>query len=80
MTRLRRKVKNPVEFCLDKSSDKALSAKHVYQEEHKRPDSLSALLFQESGQKPEARVHPGSKRTLGSYHETHKGTRPRPIW
>ena len=26
------------------------------------------------GESPEAKVRSGSKRTLGSYHETHKGT------
>jgi len=29
---------------------------------------------------PKARVSPGSKRTPGGYHETHKGTRPKTYW
>jgi len=49
MSHLKRRVYNPTEFRLDKSSDKALSAKHAYQVEHKRSDGLRALLFQGSG-------------------------------
>jgi len=29
---------------------------------------------------PKARVRSGSKPTLGSYHETHKGARPKTYW
>ena len=29
---------------------------------------------------PEAKVRSGSKRTLDSYHETHKGARPKINW
>ena len=32
------------------------------------------------GESLKARVRPGSKRTLGSYHETHKGAKPKPYW
>jgi len=32
------------------------------------------------GETPEAKVRSGSKRTLGSYHETHKGARPKTNW
>ena len=53
MTRLKRQVQNPAEFCLDESSGKALSAKHAYQAEHERPDGLSTLLFRGSGREPE---------------------------
>ena len=55
-----------------------LSAKYAYQAEHERSDSLSALLFRGSGREsPRARVRSGSRRTLGSYHETHKGAMPK---
>ena len=50
MTWLRRRVENPAKFGLNESSDKALSAKHAYQVEHERPDSLSVLLYRETGQ------------------------------
>jgi len=73
MTRLKRRVQNLTEFRLDESSGKALSAKHAYQAEHERSDGLSALLFRGSGGSPNARIRSGSKRTLGSSHETHKG-------
>ena len=44
--------------------------------EHETPDGLSALLFRGIGESPRAKVRSGSKRALGSYHETHKGARP----
>ena len=73
MTRLKVRVENLAASLLDKSSGKALSARYAYQAEHERPDGLSALLFRGSGREsPEAKVRSGSKRTLGSYYETHK--------
>ena len=54
--------------------NKEMSAKHAYQAEHERPDGLSALLFRgNGGVSLEAKVRSGFKRTLSSYHETHKG-------
>jgi len=35
--------------------------------------------FEEVSESPEAKVCGGSKRTLGSYHETHKGAGLKPI-
>ena len=40
-----------IEFRLDESSDKALNTKHAYQAEHEKPDNLSALLFEEVGER-----------------------------
>jgi len=47
--------------------------------EAERPDGLNALLFRGSGWSPEAKVRSGFRRTLGSYHETHKGTGLEPL-
>ena len=45
-----------------------------------RSDGLSALLFRDSEQEsPKTKVRSGSKRALGSYHETHKGAGLKPI-
>ena len=49
------------------------------QAEHKRPDGLAHSSFEKVGERQEAKVHSGSKRTLSSYHETHKGTGLKPI-
>ena len=38
-----------------------------------------AASFEIAGESPEAKVCSGSKRTLGSYHETRKGTDIQPI-
>ena len=52
MTRLKVRVENPAASRLNESSDKALSAKHAYQAELKKPDGLNALLFRDSGREP----------------------------
>jgi len=80
MTRFKVQVENLAASRLNESSGKALSAKLAYQAEHGRPDGLSALLFRGSGlESSKAKVRSGSKRTLGSYHETHKGAGLKPI-
>jgi len=73
-------VENLADLTKANLMNKALSGKHAYQAEHERPDGLSALLFWESRREsPRAKVRSGSKRILGSYHETHKGAGLKPI-
>ena len=42
--------------------------------------TVYAHSFKEVGESPRARVRSGSRHTLGSYHETHKGARPNTYW
>jgi len=75
-TRLKVRIENPAASPLDESNGKALSAKHAYQEELK---NLTHFSFEVVGESPKAKVRLGSKHTLGSYHETHKGTCLKPL-
>jgi len=73
-TQLKVQVENLATSRLNESSGKVLNAKQCLPGVAERPDSLSAILFRGSGREsPEAKVRSGSKRTLGGYHETHKG-------
>ena len=67
-------VENPAASPNDESSGKALSAKHAYQAEPKDLTVWAHFSFEVVGESPEAKVRSRSKRTLGDYHETHKGT------
>ena len=67
------------EFRLDESSDKTLSAEHAYQAEQKDLTVWAHFSFELVGKSLEAKVCSASKRTLGSYHETHKGAGLKPI-
>jgi len=78
-TRLKERVENPVASRLNESSGKALSAKHAYQVELKDLMVWTHFSFKVVGESPEAKVRSGSKHTLGSYHETHKGTGLEPL-
>jgi len=79
MTRLKVRVKNLAASFLDESSGKALSAKHAYQAKLKDLIVEAHFSFEVAGESPEAKVRSGYKRTLGSYHETHKGTCLEPL-
>jgi len=49
--------------------------------EHKRDLTVKAhSSFEKVSEILKDRVCPGSKRTLGSYHKTHKGARPKTYW
>jgi len=72
MTRPKVRVENPTASRLNESSGKALSAKHAYQAELKDLTVWAHFSFEVVGESLEAKVRSGSKRTLGSYHETHK--------
>jgi len=78
-TRLKVRVENPAASRLDESSDKVLSAKCAYQAELKDLTIWAHFSFEVVGESPEAKVRSGSKRTLGSYRETHKGTSLEPL-
>jgi len=78
-TRLKVWVEYPAASHLDESSGKALSAKHAYQAELKNLTVWAHFSFEVVGESPEAKVCSRSKRTLGSYHETHKGTGLEPL-
>ena len=84
------RVKNLVEFHLGESSDKALSTKHASHAEldrsrrskyisgsYTRPKTYWGHLGNGLNESPKARIRPGSKRTLSSYHEIHKGIKPK---
>ena len=71
-------VENPAASRLDKFSGKVLSAKHAYQAGLRDLTVQAHISFEVVGESPEAKVRLGSKRTLGSYHETHKGTNLEP--
>ena len=79
MTRLKVQVENLATSCLNKSSGKALSAKHAYRAELKDLSVYAHFSFEVVGKSPEAKVCSGSKRTLDSYHKTHKGTSLEPL-
>ena len=63
MTRLKVQVENSAASRLDESGDKALSAKHAYQEELKDLTIWTHFSFEIVGESPEAKVRSGSKRT-----------------
>ena len=73
------RVENLTTSRLDESSGKALSAKNTNQVELKDLTVWAHFSFEVVGESPEAKVHSGSKHTLGSYHETHKGTGLKPL-
>ena len=73
-TRLKVRAKNPAASRLGESSGKVLSVKHAYQAELKDLMVWAHFSFEVASESPEAKVCSGSKRTPGSYHETHKGT------
>jgi len=73
------RLENPPTSRLDESSGKALSAKHAYQAELKDLTVWAHFSFEVLGESPEAKVRSGSKRALGNYHETHKGTGLEPL-
>ena len=77
--RLKVRVENLATSRLDESSGKALSFKHAYQAELKDLTVWVHFSFEVVGESPEAKVRSGSKRTLGNYHETHKGTGLEPL-
>jgi len=79
MTRLKVRVESPAASRLDESNSKALSAKHAYRTELKDLTVWAHFSFKIVGESPEAKVRSESKRTLGSYHETHKGTSLEPL-
>ena len=78
-TRLKMQVENIVAARLDESSGKTLSAKHAYQAELRDLTISAYFSFEVVGECPEAKVRSRSKRTLGSYHKTHKGTSLEPL-
>ena len=59
--------------------NKVLSAKHAYQAELRDLTISAHFSFEVVGESPEAKVRSLSKRTLGSYHETHKGIGLEPL-
>jgi len=79
MTPLKVRVENPAASRINESSGKALSAKYAYQPELKDLTVRAHFSFEVVGEIPEAKVRSGSKRTHGSYHETHKGTGLEPL-
>ena len=79
MTRLKVREENPAASSLDETSGKALSAMHAYQAELKDLTVWAHFSFELVDESPEAKVRSRSKHTLGSYHETHKGTGLEPL-